>query len=715
MSPRYWRKWHRRAQLLPVAAFAVTVLAAACGEDPARPGALPPAGDQQASQLAPAAPAAGADLVRQQLQDGWELPFRGPFRLPDGRLALPRAVRGEPAGAGAGDKRPSALPYIWGLDGRAAGPTGGVHVIVAKVTFNDVTAPEIDRADLLDWFFNTNAGSYPDSLAEYYDQESYGQLQVSGDVYPASGSYVLPGSFFDFMMPFNQAAYTSMWNSLLTQLDAEIDGTQYDGNSDGAIDAIIVVPPDGDHFGVGGPMAYANSHEVDGLVSYQMDGKDVTLFSVQSNVFGDALHSHAVPAHEFGHLLGLPDLYDGGMGAPSNGPDGDDGQGDGGWALMSQGGHLGPDLPLCAPHKLLLGWDAPLELSTDLGTEEAVTLRFADEEQDQLRQVVLGAGSQLIGGTPVDYAEYILLEARAHTPAGMPETGLLVWHVCEDVYLDKVLGGAQPEPPNKIEEYKFIDLIETPYQADALVDRPYEQGDPASLVRASDLWPYDAFDSIDAEVPAGVEYPYKHPSLLPRLAAAPWFDDAGPPLEVTDIARIEDGISFNYRVPLPEPPSVVSFTPVLNAAGTGPLRRLRLSATVAVSGGCDSIRIELNYLDAAGLPQVAQYDATDGSLSGIDVTPLLPNQRVTLSAVAGAGAVESEPVIVELDAVTLIGDVNCDDMIDELDALALAALLGSGPGDGSYRPWHNADGFPEVDERDVSYLGYHYGETRPLT
>ena len=112
--------------------------------------------------------AEGSD-VAQKLRDqmvGWEIPYRGPFRLPDGRIAMPRGL--PPIGLGsASGKLTSDLPLIWGLDGRAAGPTGDVNIIVAKVVFDDFNSPEIPRADLEEWFFNMNEGPLPDSLSEY--------------------------------------------------------------------------------------------------------------------------------------------------------------------------------------------------------------------------------------------------------------------------------------------------------------------------------------------------------------------------------------------------------------------------------------------------------------------------------------------------------------------------------------------------------------------
>jgi len=655
-----------------------------------------------------------AQKLREQME-GWEIPYRGPFRLPDGRVAMPRGL--PPIGLETVFRKSvSELPCIWGLDGRAAGPTGEVNIIVAKVAFNDFKENEIARTDLEEWFFNMDEGPVPDSLSEYYHRESFGQLAVDGIVLPETGSYEIDGDFIDFIFPMYPSKYATMWDSLVSQIDADVEGADFDGNNDGAIDAIIVVPPYGDYLMMGGPLAFVDNHAVSGMYSGKIDEKDVETYSIQSNVFGNPLHRYAVPWHEFGHVLGLPDLYDGGgMGPPEPGPDGDDGMGPGGWAVMCQSGHIAFNLPVSAPMKLLLGWGTPVELPTDLGFESDYHLLYANEEKDCVHRVTLGGGTYYIGPTPVEYDEYLLFEARSLTPPGMPDDGMLVWHINENVYLEKVLSGAQPELPNSDEEYKFTDIVETSFNADSIVDKPYD-GSPSSLVRPSDLWPYDNYDELRSTVPTDVGYKYKHSSLLPALPNPPYFDiGASLDISVTDIARVEDGITFHYEVaeePPPPPPEVVSFTPLITYSGSGSNRRAWLHLDVTGNETATSFTITLDYLDGEGLPQSEQWESAGGDLLPVDITPLLPNQRITLSVVASDGAVQSDPVTEQLDAVTLLGDVNADDNVNDADAAALQGVLGLSEADADYRAWYDTDGDDFVDEQDLAYIGYWYGQER---
>lgn len=647
--------------------------------------------------------------LQDELADG-HIPYRGPFRLPDGRVAIGRGLPPPTLPEG---KTASSLPPIWGVDGRAAGPTGEVKLIVAKVTFNDFSGNEIDRTDLEDWLFNMNEGPAPDSLAEYYFRESYGLLQVDGVVLPETGSYSLDGSVIEFVFPLNPTSYAAMWSSLVSQIDGDVDGVEFDGNNDGAIDAIVVVTPYGDPMGMGRPVAFVGNHAQTGYYSGEMDGKSVETNCFLCNCFEDVEERLAIPRHEFGHILGVPDLYDGGgMGPPTNGPDGDEGRGAGGWALMSQSGHLSHNLPVSAPVKLLLGWDVAVDLPTEEGVDDHVYIRYANEEQGQMRRVLLGGGMKDVAGTDVAWSEFILFEARSLMPPDTVEDGLLIWHVNEEVYLTKVLSGAQPELPNSDEEYKYVDLVETPHDADNLVDRPFQDGNPASLARASDIWPYGGFNSLSATVPSAGDYLYKQPSLLPAQPYPPYFDESGPRIEVTGIARMDPGASFNYRTPAPLPPEIVSLTPVLTSSGSGSSRRCYLGAAVSGNQGGLTITVTVQYVDANGVAQELVRDASDGTMDQFDVTALMPNQRLILSAVAGKGAETSEPLTAEADVVTLVGDVDCDDILADGDVDALAALVGLTAADAGFRPWYDPNQDGVVDERDVACIGYYYGRVR---
>jgi immune inhibitor A len=126
--------------------------------------------------------------------------------------------------------------------------------------------------------------------------------------------------------------------------------------------------------------------------------------------------SFGVLCHEFGHLLGLPELY---------APGGAAHEGIGVWGLMGQGTWLGRgERP---PHpsgwsKLRLGW---VDVETIETTRLGVVLPAVTREPRVVK----------IPAVPGQPEEYYLLENRLKegADAALPGEGLLVWHVDERV------------------------------------------------------------------------------------------------------------------------------------------------------------------------------------------------------------------------------------------------------------------------------------------
>lgn len=166
-----------------------------------------------------------------------------------------------------------------------------------------------------------------------------------------------------------------------------------------------------------------------------------------------------VLCHEFGHLLGLPELY---------APGGAAHEGIGVWGLMGQGTWLGrgtqPPHP-SAWEKLKLGW---VDVETIDRTTRGVRLPAVEIEP---RVVKVPA----VPGRP---HEYYLLENRARIGAdrNLPGEGLLVWHVDESV------GGfrtAQSDP-----RHKLLHLVEADGRGD--LDRGHAAG--GNRGDATDPW-----------------------------------------------------------------------------------------------------------------------------------------------------------------------------------------------------------------------------------
>lgn len=123
------------------------------------------------------------------------------------------------------------------------------------------------------------------------------------------------------------------------------------------------------------------------------------------------LSPFGVMAHEFGHILGLPELY-----AP-----GKTHEGIGVWGLMGQGTWVGMgDKPphLSAWSKLRLGWVDPIVVNEP----QSVTLGAVEKE---------GKVVKIFAKGPEHPDEYFLIENRRRIGSDrrVPGEGLLVWHV----------------------------------------------------------------------------------------------------------------------------------------------------------------------------------------------------------------------------------------------------------------------------------------------
>jgi immune inhibitor A len=130
----------------------------------------------------------------------------------------------------------------------------------------------------------------------------------------------------------------------------------------------------------------------------------------------EQLSSFGVLCHEFGHLLGLPELY---------APGGATHEGIGKWGLMGQGTWLGRgNHPphLSAWSKVVMGW-ADVEQVTEDGH---VVVPVADGRSKVIKLWARG---------PEHPTEYFLVENRQRrgTDRALPGSGLLIWHIDEQV------------------------------------------------------------------------------------------------------------------------------------------------------------------------------------------------------------------------------------------------------------------------------------------
>lgn len=126
---------------------------------------------------------------------------------------------------------------------------------------------------------------------------------------------------------------------------------------------------------------------------------------------GKVMANISVFCHEFGHMLGLPDLY--------ARPENPGSEGVGAWSLMSQQTGGGQPQHMCAWCKEQLGWLKPAVL--DPAVKQKLILSPVEGTSNQCFKVPMRA----------DGSEYLLLEDRRRQgfDVRLPGEGLMIWHV----------------------------------------------------------------------------------------------------------------------------------------------------------------------------------------------------------------------------------------------------------------------------------------------
>jgi M6 family metalloprotease-like protein len=340
--------------------------------------------------------------------------------------------------------------------------------------FTDVTH-DFTVSQYNDWLFGTNSTG---NLTQYFGEVSYGNLSLTGNVYgtfTSDETMLYYGNFdgglaADF--PSNAAGF--IW-SILDDADAVIDFTQYDndgpdgipnsGDDDGMVDVITVICAGGTyqddnlwaHSGSltagGSGAAYAT-----GDIGFSGGPIAINSYTIQASEVSDGtldqFRGIGVFAHEYGHRLGLPDLYDtdytsGGVGR---------------WCLMAMGGTGAEDelttghrpTHPCAWAKARMGWVTPVVVT---GTQ-GVTLPPVETSG-----VVYKVWEDAFGT-----GRYFLIENRTQTgfDADIPGQGALVWHCNDEVGWW-----------NKDDGFRIVDLEEADGNDD--IDHWYnliDDGDP---------------------------------------------------------------------------------------------------------------------------------------------------------------------------------------------------------------------------------------------
>ena len=278
------------------------------------------------------------------------------------------------------------------------------------------------------------------SFRDYYRDVSYGQLTVDTEVQPwATAEH--PRAHYG-IQDYDDRDYSKAPVLVREAVDAAeargLDFSQFDGDGDGDVDMVLVI-----HAGRGAE----ESRDPDDIWSHRWglgqhhvkyDGVRVYDYIIQPEIYRGQgqLANIGVLVHEFGHALGLPDLYDIDYST----------QGISTWGVMAGGTWANSGRTPTQPSawsKAALGWTTPAELApADAGTVTG------------LLPTGRAAGAyQLLTPEP---DEYFLVEARERTgwDRFLPAAGVLVYHVDEG------------QPNNSDEAHRLVDVEQADGEGD---------------------------------------------------------------------------------------------------------------------------------------------------------------------------------------------------------------------------------------------------------
>ncbi len=326
----------------------------------------------------------------------------------------------------------------------------------------------------------------PGSLTHFYREMSRGQFELTGEVLPRwYASRRNAAAYAE-----GEGGYGRFAREIIEAVDADVDFSRYDndgpdgvpnsGDDDGYVDFIFLISasaPTGfiveeatgvARLGLGNDFVSQDRALRGGFI--RVRSKNGALQRGRS--FAEAVGSMA---HEFGHFLGLPDLYDR---DPGDQPD-DDSGGIGYWGLMGHGnrgwGEIDGPNPFCAWSLGQLGW---------LGVDNQ-QLNVLSEDQDDVAFADVNAGGAvylLPAAAPAEHFFLVEFRSRQHSyyERNLPGEGLLIWRVNPN------------RNGNNMEAIKQVDLV----CADGLFrDAGFPLGRQAAPFNGRDnldFWAHDA-------------------------------------------------------------------------------------------------------------------------------------------------------------------------------------------------------------------------------
>lgn len=318
--------------------------------------------------------------------------------------------------------RPSAARPRKSAPNRTMPTTGTVQVPVILVNFNDRTT-SYGTSDFESLLFGTSGRT----MRTYYSEVSCNTFTVTGAVagwYTAAKGHDYYGQNSAIYPYYDLYPATLVIEAVKAADAAGFNFAPYDLDHNGYVDSLLVVHQGTGEEANGSLETDIWSHRWD-LYSAQAsgdgtgpvttnDGVIVNDYAMMPEIYNGGLTTVGVFCHEFGHILGLPDLYDTDYSS----------QGIGIWSLMASGSwggiSSGGDCPTHpdAWCKAKLGWLTP--------TVQTTTVYGASIPQNEGN-----AFAYKLWATGSSGPQYFLIENRQKTgfDQALPGAGLCIWHV----------------------------------------------------------------------------------------------------------------------------------------------------------------------------------------------------------------------------------------------------------------------------------------------
>lgn len=312
--------------------------------------------------------------------------------------------------------------------------------LVILVNFNNSKFANANNQAAMNELMNSDNYTYngaTGSVRQFFSDQSDGQYTPDFDVVgpvtlsknvayygsnDANGNDVLPGDMVVEACSIANASYG-------------VDFTQYDNDSDGEVDFVyLIYAGKGEADGGADNTIWPHNWDLASAYYYdncsystsqrKFDGKTINNYACSGELDGSSGKRAGIGtiAHEFGHVIGLPDLYD-----IDYGQNYEDEMTPGSWHIMDGGsynneGRTPPNYTIY--DKYFLGWKTP----TNPGdTAQTLTLQAAGTDGYNAYQIT--SGNSQLDATSTTTAYYIENRQQSGWDAYLPGHGLVIWRI----------------------------------------------------------------------------------------------------------------------------------------------------------------------------------------------------------------------------------------------------------------------------------------------